>query len=99
MNMKKNKLKYNYIYLIYDIKEERVNKIFKICKKYLEHYQNPVFKGEISESNILKLKNEINKIINKDEDSILILYCSELLTLAANTVLSGREISDIPLRS
>ena len=48
MNMKKDKLKYNYIYLIYDIKEERVNKIFKICKKYLEHYQNPVFKGEIS---------------------------------------------------
>ena len=59
MNMKKDKLKYNYIYLIYDIKEERVNKVFKVCKKYLEHYQNSVFRGEISESNILKLKNEI----------------------------------------
>ena len=74
MNTKKDKLKHNYIYLIYDIKEERVNKVFKICKKYLEHYQNSVFRGEISESNILKLKNEINKIINKDEDSILILF-------------------------
>ena len=66
MNTKKDKLKYNYIYLIYYIKEERVNKVFKICKKYLEHYQNSVFRGKISESNILKLKNEINKIINKD---------------------------------
>ena len=28
----------------------------------------------MSESNILKLKNEINKIINKKEDSILILF-------------------------
>ena len=74
MNTKKDKLKYNYIYLIYDIKEERVNKVFKICKKYLEHYQNSVFRGEMSESNILKLKNEINKIINKKEDSILILF-------------------------
>ena len=59
MNTKKDKLKYNYIYLIYDIKEERINKVFKVCKKYLEHYQNSVFRGEISESNILKLKNEI----------------------------------------
>lgn len=72
--MKKNKLKYNYIYLIYDVKEERVNKIFKICKKYLEHYQNSVFRGEISESNILKIKNELNNIIQENEDSILILY-------------------------
>lgn len=74
MHMKKNKLKYNYIYLIYDVKEERVNKIFKICKKYLEHYQNSVFRGEISESNILKIKNELNNIIQENEDSILILY-------------------------
>lgn len=74
MNTKKNKLKYNYIYVIYDIKEERVNKIFKTCKKYLEHYQNSVFRGELSESNILKLKNEINKIIDKNEDSVLILF-------------------------
>ena len=47
MSMKKDKLKYNYIYLIYDIKEERVNKVFKVCKKYLEHYQNSVFREEI----------------------------------------------------
>ncbi len=72
--MKKNKFKYNYIYIIYDIKEERVNKIFKICKKYLEHYQNSVFRGEISDSNMLKIKRELNNIINKEEDSILILY-------------------------
>ncbi len=71
---KKSKLKYNYIYIIYDVKQERVNKIFKICKKYLEHYQNSVFRGEITESNILKLKNELNKVINKEEDSVLILY-------------------------
>ena len=67
MNTKKNNYKkFNYVYVIYDINETRVNKVFKICKKYLEHYQNSVFRGEISESNILKLKNEINKIINKD---------------------------------
>ena len=66
--------KYNYIYIIYDIKEERVTKVFKICKKYLEHYQNSVFRGEISNSNLIKLKKELKEIINENEDNILILY-------------------------
>ena len=66
--------KYNYIYIIYDIKEERVTKVFKICKKYLEHYQNSVFRGEISDSNLIKLKKELKEIINENEDNILILY-------------------------
>jgi CRISPR-associated protein Cas2 len=74
MSTKKNKIKYNYIYVIYDIKEKRVNKVFKICKKYLEHYQNSVFRGEITESNLMKLKIELKNIINKDEDNILFLY-------------------------
>jgi CRISPR-associated protein Cas2 len=72
--MKKNKIKYNYVYVIYDIKEKRVNKVFKICKKYLENYQNSVFRGEITESNLMKLKTELKNIINKDEDNIIFLY-------------------------
>lgn len=71
--MKKDTTKYYYIYVIYDIKEERVNKVFKICKKYLNHYQNSVFKGEISPANILKLKSEMNAVINENEDTITIL--------------------------
>ena len=74
MSTKKSKYKYNYVYVIYDIGEKRVNKIFKICKKYLEHYQNSVFRGEITESNLLELKNELKDAINKNEDNILFLY-------------------------
>lgn len=69
--MKKN-INYNYVFLFYDIGEDRVNKIFKICKKYLEHYQNSVFCGEITPSNLLKLENELKKIAI-DDDKITIL--------------------------
>ena len=75
MNTKKNNYKkFNYVYVIYDINETRVNKVFKICKKYLEHYQNSVFRGEIKESDIIRLKNELLDIIDKNEDNILFLY-------------------------
>lgn len=74
MKTKNNNIKYNYIYVIYDIKEKRVNKVFKICKKYLTHYQNSVFRGEITPSNTLKLKSELKDIISTTEDNILFIY-------------------------
>ena len=34
----KKELNYNYAFLFYDVGEKRVQKVFKICKKYLSHY-------------------------------------------------------------
>lgn len=51
----------------------RVQKIFKICKKYLYHHQKSVFRGPITPSNLMKLKMELYKIINPDEDFISIV--------------------------
>lgn len=64
---------YNYAFLFYDVGEKRVNKVFKICKKYLTHHQNSVFRGEISPSKIIALKREIKKIIKKEEDFVTII--------------------------
>ncbi len=69
----KNNINYNYVFLFYDIKENRVNKVFKKCKKYLNHWQKSVFRGEITPSNIIKLENELKKIINEKEDFISII--------------------------
>ncbi|WP_410208343.1 CRISPR-associated endonuclease Cas2 [Fusobacterium sp.] len=71
--MKKNKYNFNYIFLFYDVNEKRVNKIFKICKKYLSHYQRSVFRGEISPGNLLKLKNELKRTMDEKYDSICIV--------------------------
>lgn len=70
--MSKN-LNYNYAFLFYDIKEKRVNKVFKVCKKYLSHFQKSVFRGEITPSKLILLKKDLNNIINKDEDFICII--------------------------
>lgn len=64
---------YNYVIVCYDIGEKRVNKIFKICKKYLPHYQYSIFKGSITPSKLILLKKELQKAINKDEDCVSII--------------------------
>lgn len=58
--------------LIYDITDDKCDKIKKICGKYLHRIQNSVFEGDITESYMKKLINELKKIYNKEKDSIII---------------------------
>ncbi|ERM93083.1 CRISPR-associated protein Cas2 [Caldanaerobacter subterraneus subsp. yonseiensis KB-1] len=60
-----------FLILVYDVNEKRVNKVLKTCRKYLYWVQNSVLEGEISEAKFEKLKMELNKIIDKEEDSII----------------------------
>jgi len=66
-------INYNYAFLFYDVKEERVNRVFKVCKKYLSHFQKSVFRGEITPSKLILLKKDLNKVIDKKEDFICII--------------------------
>lgn len=67
------KINYNYAFLFYDVNEKRVQKVFKICKKYLSHFQKSVFRGEVSPSKLMQLKKELKKIIDEDEDFVCII--------------------------
>ena len=61
-----------FVILVYDIREKRVGKVLKICRKYLNWVQNSVFEGEITKAKLFKLKTELKKIIKEEEDSILV---------------------------
>lgn len=58
--------------LVYDVGEKRVARALKTCRKYLTWVQNSVFEGEISEVNLKKLKAELKRIMDEDEDSVII---------------------------
>ncbi len=66
-------INYNYAFVLYDVGEKRVHKVFKVCKKYFKHHQKSIFRGNITPSNIIKLREELKKVINEDEDFITIL--------------------------
>jgi len=60
-----------FIIMVYDVNQKRVAKVLKKGRKYLYWVQNSVLEGEISEANFKKLKMELEKIINEDEDSVI----------------------------
>ena len=72
-----------YVIGIYDINTEdshgqkRLQKVFKIFKKYLIHIQKSVFEGEITKAKLEKLKIELKQIINKQKDSVIFFKSRE----------------------
>ena len=86
-----------YIILVYDISNEnngqrRWNRVFKICKQYLNHIQNSVFEGEILESDLFKLKKKIQKEIDEKIDSVIIFKSRNERWLEKDIL--GTEIDD-----
>jgi len=61
-----------YVILVYDINVERLSKVLKTCRVYLNWVQNSVFEGEITEADLIRLKHQLKSIIDEDEDSIII---------------------------
>lgn len=73
MEKNKKKINYNYAFVFYDVNEKRVQKVFKVCKKYLSHFQFSVFRGDITPSKLMELENELKKVINAEEDFVCII--------------------------
>ena len=61
-----------YVILVYDCGEKRVGKMLKLCRKYLNWIQNSVFEGEITEVKLKELTLQAEKIMDSDEDSLII---------------------------
>lgn len=61
---------------MYDIKQVEdfpkvQRRVYQVCKKYLFHVQRSIFEGELSESQLLKLKLELKKYLRKKDDSCI----------------------------
>ncbi len=60
-----------FVIMVYDVNEKRVTRVLKTARKFLTWVQNSVLEGEITGAKYEKLKYEIKKIINEDEDSVI----------------------------
>lgn len=61
-----------YVILVYDINQKRVGKALKICRKYLTHIQRSAFEGNITESKLNALQEELGRLIDTQIDSVII---------------------------
>lgn len=61
-----------YAIIVYDVSVERVSKICNFLRCFLSWVQNSVFEGELTESQLMRVKEGIKEIIDKNSDSVRI---------------------------
>mgnify|MGYP000014568712 CR=1 FL=1 len=61
-----------YVIVAYDVNVERVNRVKKFLRKYLNWVQNSLFEGELSEADLEEVKMGLRGIIDEEEDMIVI---------------------------
>ncbi len=61
-----------YVIIAYDVNVERVNRVKKFLRKYLNWVQNSLFEGELSEADLEEVKMGLRRIIDEETDMIVI---------------------------
>jgi CRISPR-associated protein Cas2 len=57
--------------MAYDVNVERVNKVLRIGRRYLNWVQNSLLEGELTKAQLERLKADLRKVVETDEDSIV----------------------------
>lgn len=84
-----------YVILVYDFGEKRVNKMLKLCRKYLNWIQNSVFEGEISEVKLKELLHKANAFMDKSEDSVILFKHPSAVYMEKEVVGKERCSTDV----
>ncbi len=80
-----------YVILVYDMKQQRVSRMLKLCRRYLHWIQNSVFEGEISEVKLTEMLTKARTLMNEEEDSLILFKSRTQQWLEKQVV--GRERS------
>lgn len=75
-----------YVLIVYDVGEKRVAKVLKFLRTYLNWIQNSVFEGEVTEAQLMRIRNKVMQIINPNEDSVIIFTSREKRWLSKSVI-------------
>ena len=83
-----------YYILVYDVASpKRLPKVLKICRRYMHWIQRSVFEGELTSKQFFDLEDELKKVINKKEDSIIFFAIRNREVIKKETI--GKELNPI----
>lgn len=59
------------VIVVYDVEVERVGKVCKYLRRWLNWVQNSVFEGEITPANLRQIQAGLGGLVNEQRDSVL----------------------------
>ena len=79
-----------FVLVTYDVPADRTRIFRQILRKYLEHIQYSVFHGDVTEGQLVAIRNEIQGAIESD-DSIYIFHADVSATVECAVLGSAEE--------
>lgn len=61
-----------HVIIVYDTAAQRNPQILRTCRKYLHHIQNSAFEGQLTPSQLHKLRHDIENTLDHDHDKVII---------------------------
>lgn len=75
-----------YVIIVYDVGEERVNKVRVYLKQYLNWVQNSVLEGELTEAEYMKIMNGLRDVIDESQDNVICYKTKDRKYLAVDEI-------------
>ena len=75
-----------YVIIVYDVGEERVNKVRIYLKQYLNWVQNSVLEGELTEPEYLKIMKGLRDVIDESQDNVICYKSKDRKYLAIDEI-------------
>jgi len=66
-----------YVVIVYDVQADRTPKFLKYLRRYLEHVQNSVFEGELTEGTFTEVKSDLESMLEPGESVIIYRMSSD----------------------
>jgi len=61
-----------FVIIVYDVEQQRVAKVCQFLRRFLNWVQNSAFEGELTESQLKRLRHGLKDIIDPSKDSVYI---------------------------
>ena len=65
-----------YVIIVYDVGQRRVSKVCKFLRTVLQWIQNSVFEGELTQSQLERVRTQLCELVAEEKDSVLIYTIS-----------------------
>ncbi len=85
-----------YIIIVYDVNVDRVTKVCQFLRRFLNHVQNSVFEGELTQSEYRRVVKGLGELIDENEDSVMIyIFKSEKYVMKQRLGVEKMETGNI----
>lgn len=83
-----------YTIIVYDVAEERVSRVCKYLRRFLNWVQNSAFEGELTVGQIEGIKAGLGDIIDTKEDSIYLYVARDKKWLKKEVLGQDKNLMD-----